>query len=357
MVAAIIKEALMITSFVLVMMLIIEYVNVLSRGNWSNFFNRSKSAQLFFSVLLGLIPGCMGSYAVVSLYTHHLINFASLSAAMVTTFGDEAFILLGLNPLKALQVSAILMVAGIVFGFLIHLFGVKRSFHPENFQFKLHDEYEGCCYYSFSNVKKHLKNITFERAILLFFLALFIFFMLIGDVGHAHQEGAHAGHGHGHGSLDMHGLWVQLTFMVSSFIAFIIVLLVPEHFLHEHLWGHIIKKHFPKIFIWIIVALFAIELLLEYIDVHEWIKVNQVKVLIVALLIGLIPVSGPHLVFLTLFVGGSLPMSVFIANSIVQEGHGGLPLLAESRKSFFLLKGMKLFFAAVIGFSGFFLNW
>ncbi len=66
-------------------------------------------------------------------------------------------------------------------------------------------------------------------------------------------------------------------------------------------------------------------------------------------LIGLIPESGPHVIFVTLYVGGTIPLSVLMANFIVHEGHGLLPLLAESRKSFVQIKAVKLLFGLLVG--------
>ena len=57
-------------------------------------------------------------------------------------------------------------------------------------------------------------------------------------------------------------------------------------------------------------------------------------------LIGLIPESGPHLVFVTLFARGAIPFSILLASSIVQDGHGMLPMLAQSRRTFVVVKAI-----------------
>ena len=66
--------------------------------------------------------------------------------------------------------------------------------------------------------------------------------------------------------------------------------------------------------------------------------------MLLAILIGLIPESGPHLIFVTLFAG---PFPVLFVNSLVQEGHAGLPLLADSRRAFIKAKGIKVVMALV----------
>jgi hypothetical protein len=76
---------------------------------------------------------------------------------------------------------------------------------------------------------------------------------------------------------------------------------------------------------------------------------NPYLILLAAVLIGIIPESGPHLVFVTLFSQQLIPFSILLASSIVQDGHGMLPVLAESRKDFFLIKGISVLIGLVIG--------
>ncbi len=76
--------------------------------------------------------------------------------------------------------------------------------------------------------------------------------------------------------------------------------------------------------------------------------------IVLAVLIGIIPQSGPHIVFITLFLSNIIPFSVLLANSVVQDGHGALPLLAESKKSFVVVKLIKVIIALILGFSGYY---
>ena len=92
-----------------------------------------------------------------------------------------------------------------------------------------------------------------------------------------------------------------------------------------------------------------IHLLDQYIDVEEWIKSNSYIILLIAVLIGIIPESGPHIVFISLFASGSIPVSILLANSIVQDGHGAIPLLAESRRSFIWMKLINALVGLIIG--------
>ncbi len=83
---------------------------------------------------------------------------------------------------------------------------------------------------------------------------------------------------------------------------------------------------------------FTMMLVIEYVNVlSNGFLQNRLSVLA-----GLIPQSGPHLVFVTLFASGALPFSILLASSITQDGHGMLPLLAHSRKDFSKVKTINM---------------
>jgi len=144
--------------------------------------------------------------------------------------------------------------------------------------------------------------------------------------------------------------------LVLSSISLFIVVTVPEHFLEKHLWEHVVKKHVPQIFLWTFGALLVLNLLTAHIDLKQVIDSNQYIVLLVAVLVGLIPQSGPHLIFVTFFAEGVLPFSILLASSIVQDGHGMLPMLAESRKNFINVKIINLVAGLIIGGAGLLLH-
>ena len=75
------------------------------------------------------------------------------------------------------------------------------------------------------------------------------------------------------------------------------------------------------------------------------------------MVLGLIPESGPHLVFLTFYLEGALSFSVLLASSIVQDGHGMLPLLADSRRDFLPVKGINFGVGLLIGLVGLVFGW
>ena len=78
--------------------------------------------------------------------------------------------------------------------------------------------------------------------------------------------------------------------------------------------------------------------LTEHLHLESTIREGKWIVLLVACLVGLIPESGPHLIFVTFYAQGTIPLSILLASSIVQDGHGMLPMLAHSKRSFLEIK-------------------
>ncbi|MDR3286603.1 MAG: putative manganese transporter [Prevotellaceae bacterium] len=348
----IIRNSLLITGLVMVMMLIIEYINVISGGQRLLNLQKSRFKQLVVASLFGLIPGCIGGFVIVSLFTHGIVNFGALTAVMIVSLGDEAFLLFAAIPETAAKITVLLFSAAVIVGFTINLF-VKKSPTPvyqNHFQIHTHETEN-----IHGNIFNNLKNITFQRVVLIAGVMLFIFGIVSGLLDHSHDTHFinKNYYGNGLGSV-FNERWINILFAVVSLVTLYVITKVSDHFLDEHLWGHIIKKHFLKIFLWTFGALLVIYFLLHFININEWTSNNRISVLLLALLVGLIPESGPHIIFIVLFMNGAIPFSVLLANSFVQDGHSALPLLAESKKSFIYMKLIKLAIGIIIGFMGVF---
>ena len=127
---------------------------------------------------------------------------------------------------------------------------------------------------------------------------------------------------------------MNVLFAGLSIIVLIVLIFASDHFVEDHLWNHIVRKHLPVIFAWTFGVLLVLGIGLQYIDIDSWISDNTVLMILLATAIGIIPESGPHLIFVTLFAAGVVPFPVLLASSISQDGHASIPLLAESKKSF-----------------------
>lgn len=265
---ATLSETMKIILMVALLMIIIEFLELKFKDKIREKITRRPINQYVTASLLGAIPGCIDAFFVVSLYAHGLVGFGALTAVMLSTAGDEAFIMLTMVPKTALLIFAICAILGIVGGFfadkIAKLIGLKTS---QPCEIEIHEE--------------------------------------------------------------------ELDF---------------KHFLKEHVYAHILKKHVPKLFLWIFLTMLALDFLMKNFELELIISSLPVLSLIVfAALIGIIPESGPHLLFLVLFSRGLIPLSVLLVNTISQDGHGLLPLLSYSVKDTIYVQIFTTSFALAVG--------
>lgn len=332
----IIIDALMITGFVFVIMLVVEYFNVLTSGAFERSIHRPGMRQYLVGVLLGAIPGCLGGFAVASMYSHGVLSVGAVIAAMVATTGDESFVMLAMFPVKALMLFVFLMLLGLASGWLSdRLAGKYNMIHAACDQkFEVHDESYEC--FAHGNIVNQWKKCTPARGILAVTLAIFIFGVIAGEWETGEWN------------------WVRLTLVVLGAIALFIVSTVPDHFLQAHLWEHVARKHIPKIFAWTLGVLLLIYFVIGPLEGDKFMNGmpgGEAKwfALLLACIVGLIPESGPHLIFVLAYAHGSIPLGVLLANSIVQDGHAMLPILADSRRIFLVIKVFKFVLGLLVG--------
>ena len=139
-------------------------------------------------------------------------------------------------------------------------------------------------------------------------------------------------------------------FAALSLIVLAVLVVAKDHFVEEHLWHHVICRHLPSIFAWTFGTLVVIGLGLHYFDIATWISDNTALMILLAAAVGIIPESGPHLIFVTLFASGVVPLPVLLASCISQDGHAALPLLAETKSGFIKAKAVNFLLALAVGY-------
>lgn len=248
-------------------MIIIEYLELRYKDKIREKITGKPLNQYVIASLLGSVPGCLDAFLIVSLYIHGMVGFGALTSVMLSTAGDEAFIMLAMVPEAAVKIFIILIFLGIIGGFLsdriIKTIGIKTC---DNCIIEIHEE----------------------------------------------QDSA--------------------------------------HFLKEHIYQHIIKQHVPKLFFWIFIPLTVIEFLLQNFDLESYITgLPLITLIFTAALIGIIPESGPHMIFLILYSKGLIPFSVLLVSTLSQDGHGLLPLLSHSVKDTIYVQIFTTTFSLVVG--------
>ncbi|MBU1076750.1 MAG: arsenic efflux protein [Spirochaetes bacterium] len=328
------KNGIMITFFVFMMMMMIDYLSVLTKGKMDRLIKGGKFRQYFMASFLGATPGCLGAFMNVSFYIRGLLTFGALLGGMIATSGDEAFIMLSLFPGKALLLISILFMIGILSAIIIDklLPALKIKLSRECQFSGIHKE-DTCRCFNIKEVIGQIKRISFVRLLLMVMIASAVYAVFKGFIGHDNEWG-----------------WERITFLVLSGLAGFIVITVPDHFLEEHIWNHIVKKHIGKIFLWSFSAILLVELGLKFLDLEAFLSSNMVLVLLIAGLVGIIPQSGPHMIFIMMFSRGLIPFSVLLTSSIIQNGHGMLPLLSYSIKDSLLIKLINFIIGIGIGY-------
>ncbi len=348
------RAAILITGMVVMMMMMIESLNISSGGRFFERLRGSKFGQIVVSALLGWIPGCMGGFASVSLFSHGMISFGALVAMLIATSGDESFVMFALFPGKALWISLIILAIGIVTGVLIDYVGPKLGLKPYTLktceEMHLHEEdvHDKHAHKDETHAGQKKRTFTWRRAVLFAGIALYIGALAFGLLEHEHEGAAEPHDEHGFNLLSED--WMNMLFAAVSLIMLGVAAFGSDHFVEGHLWHHVIVRHVPKIFAWTFGVLVALGFIMEWVDVSTWISANVPLMIVLATLIGIIPESGPHLIFVTLFAAGVIPAPVLIASCISQDGHASLPLLAESKRAFLRAKLINCVVALIVGF-------
>lgn len=333
-IASIINHSIIITLFVFVMMLLVDYFNVLTEGKLRKAVRGGKFRQYTVASFLGVTPGCLGAFMNVSLYVHGLLTFGAIIGSMIATSGDEAFVMLTMFPREAILLFLFLFILGIIGAWIadkiadffhinaceecrlqvIHDVDIKKPFQP--------------------SILYRFPYFTSARYFLILFLIGIIMLNLLGLWGPQNW------------SLEKPD---RIIFYSLSMIALFIIITSSKHYLKEHIVEHLIKKHIWRIYLWTFFALLFVEIGLQYWDLENFITSNIGLILIISAIVGLIPESGPHLVFVTMFANGIIPFSVLLTSSIVQDGHGMLPLFSYTIKDSILIKIFNLVFGLTIG--------
>ena len=326
------RTAVLVTGLVVIMMMLIEVFNVSSSGRMFSGLRNRRFGQVLLSALLGAIPGCMGGFASVSLYTHGLISFGALIAMMIASSGDEAFVMLAMFPGRSAWIFLILFVVAVAVGLLVDMF---------------HSKYDGCHSMNVHDEDRepkhehhHERHYGWQRIAM--FLGVLVFLgALLGGWLDADEDAG--------GFNLLSEEWMYWLFTVLSLAVLGMLLFAGDHFIEEHLWEHIVCHHLPSIFLWTFGTILVIGLLMSYFDITSWISDNIILMILLAAAIGIIPESGPHLVFVSLYAAGVVPLPVLLASCISQDGHASLPLLAQSRGAFLKAKLINVIVAVLIG--------
>ena len=258
------KIVLMVTP----LMILTEFFELKFKDRIQELITERHANQYLIASLLGAVPGCVGAFSIVSLYSHGLGGFGSLIAVMLATAGDEAFVMLAMVPDAALLIFAACIVLGVLGGFSADK--ITQAAHLKIRQ--------PCA------IEIHQNDLN------------------------------------------------------------------STHFFKEHVYGHILRRHVLRMFLWIFFTLLAVDYLVAELNLESIVSsLPPFALFVLAALVGIIPESGPHLFFLTLYSRRMIPFSVLLVNTLSQDGHGLLPLLSYSVKDTVYVQVFTTSFSLIVG--------
>jgi len=386
------------------MLLIFGLINYCTRGGFIRTLEHSRKWQPLFGALLGLTPGCGGALFVMPLFVRGVVSFGTVVAALATTAGDSAFVLIATAPLYAVVCYAGCFAAGVLSGYVVDGLGFGRKLayveakHEEAVAGHDRIEHEIAAPHArpgealLTRELPHIGHeegdavdmaihhrrkprplslghrITHHSYVLywgLIAVGLIFGIVLLFQVDVNRQLGIpHLGMAVGLGgtAASIFLMIAGRTFLRDD------TLEEQEHKLYS-LRETLVHSAGDTAFAtsWVFMAYFAYELFVYAVggghysrgeqEMQRLMQAAGLAAVFVGALIGLIPGCGPQIIFVALFAKGLLPFSALFANAVSQDGDALFPLIVMNRRSALwatvvttipaLICGLLLYFAGV----------
>jgi hypothetical protein len=349
--------------FVAAVLLIIGFLNYKQSGKLVNALQKAKRIQPIFGALLGLTPGCGGAIFVMPLYLKGKVSFGTVIAALVATMGDSAFLLISSNPDKFLIVSSISFGAAIITGYIIDLLGIDGGFSKKREKRldelkmdskeheKLHhhevahvahengDEADVLFHHSEEKKRGWIYRFTHGQFYIIFWAFALVGFILgllmlfqvdVNNDLFIKNIGKYIGIG---------GTFMCLVYIIVNRKVIKKDELEEEEHKLDSLKETFIHDAVDVAFVttWVFIGYLVFNLLVFAVGgenvIALWMMSAGIMTVIMGALIGLIPGSGPQIIFVALYGKGLVPFAALLANAISQDGDALFPLLAIDRKS------------------------
>ncbi|NLJ79592.1 MAG: arsenic efflux protein [Firmicutes bacterium] len=393
-----------VTVFVGAVLLIFGYLDYLLSGRLIKKIEDSKKLQPVIGAFLGLTPGCGGAILVMPLFPRGTVSFGTITATLIATMGDSAFVLMSVMPKEYLLVSALSFVVAIITGYLVDLLPIgdylQRKYRADR--------------KSRAELKK--AHAAYEHS------------LLEAETGLASSELMHIGHSEGdeidlalhhrakghqpidtfgyratHGSYFIYWIVISLGLILGIMDLFqvdlnalpipnlstvlgvfgtaisILTMLLSRKFIsddtHEEaelklasLKETSIHNAQETAFVgtWVFFAYLAYELFVLALGSGNYLAGESTLIffltqagllgVITGVLVGIIPGCGPQIIFVTLYTRGLVPFAALLANAISQDGDALFPLIAVDKRSAFWVTVFNTIPALIVGLLAYWLE-
>ena len=282
--------------------------------NLQSYIQKNQKLEIPISAFLGAIPGCGGAIIVMSLFTRGVVSFGAVLAALISTMGDAAFLLLATKPQAALIILPVTFCTGIVSGYLV------KPFTKNFLQKKINRDFL---------ITELPKNKTSNKFYLIWFFFL-IPGLALGIMNALNIETSYLV-----SDIDI----IQLiSFLLALYCVFLWVLNpltdIQMASIHENSFRKVVDTT-CFVTVWVIISFVIYELINISTQgaIFESLKYFGPFIPLMAIIIGFIPGCGPQIMITSMYVSGQLPMSAQIGNSISNDGDALFPAIAISAKA------------------------
>ncbi len=302
-----------VSSFVGMTLLIFTFLEK-KNFNLQKLILNNRRFEIPICSFLGAIPGCGGAIMVMSLFTRGIVSFGAVLAALISTMGDAAFLLIAVKPEAALIILPVTFIVGIISGYIAQPF--TKNFLKEKINKSI----------SISDLPKNKTSNKFYK---LWFFIL-IPGLILGLINAFNIDA----------NFEIFGMDVILVFSFSAAL-FCVLLWVLNPLtdiqmasIHENSYRRVVDTT-CFVTVWVIISFVLYELINLSTNgaIFESLILFGPFLPLIAILIGFIPGCGPQIMITSMYVSGQIPMSAQIGNSISNDGDALFPAIAISAKA------------------------
>ena len=286
-----------------------------------------KKWEVTFAAFLGALPGCGGAIIVTTQYVRGKQSFGALTAALIGTMGDAAFLLLAREPLTGIMIIVIGFVTGSLFGILVnYLHGadfMRGSVKPA-------PDIQDALTSPPPPAALAKASLALDRIWLLLMIPAVIFALILA------------------GQIDVGAMMSNVMLAVGVFggmLCWLMYGIFGHHIMPASPQADAVKHEYQLtlrnfiddtnfVTVWVIMAflLFEVSVHLLQFDLKAAFDVYYLFVPLMAILIGFLPGCGPQILVATLYLEGFIPISALLGNAISNDGDALFPALALAKK-------------------------
>tara|TARA_B110001454_G_scaffold219123_1_gene250167 strand:- start:11872 stop:13026 length:1155 start_codon:yes stop_codon:yes gene_type:complete len=290
-----------VTVFVAVTLLIFFSLEHFFKIDVGALMERGGVWQVPTASCLGALPGCGGAVVAITAFARGNITLGAMVAALISTMGDAAFLLIAKEPATYAKVMLISFSAAVLCGWLVDRFHRGELYNSEVQSLEL----------------KEIGILRIRDIIFMIFAAPGL---ILGSMQLL--------------QIDIYGLGdlVLLIGLTGAILSVIIWAISPVNAVTVHSDHPFTRSTEESSFVtaWVISAYLAYEYANAFLGLDLAVLSESALIFIplLAVLIGFIPGCGPQILVTTLYLNGIIPFAALIGNAISNDGDALFPAIA-----------------------------